>query len=99
LRERVEDISLLFNKFIWAAKRECQRIDPANFDYANVRKIDVKGLHVLTRLPWRDNTRELKRFADDIMSSRIERKIVSDEISFDEIIRCVIRNEKKLLGK
>lgn len=100
LRDRVEDIPLLLNKFIWSNKRDYKKKDTIDlFKYVNIKKINIQGLHILTRLPWRENTRELKRFVNDLIASRVERKLTSKEISFDEIMRCIIRNEKKLLGK
>ncbi|MBI5325615.1 MAG: hypothetical protein HZB41_10165 [Ignavibacteriae bacterium] len=100
LRNRVEDIPLLINKFIWLHKRNYKKAEPSElYKFVEIQKIDIKGLHILIRLPWRENIRELKRFIDDLIAARIERKITTKEISFDEIIRCIVRNEKKLLGK
>ena len=93
LRERPEDIPILLNYFIWKIKNDAIKKDDFK-DYVAVTEIDKNGLHILSRLPWKENIRELKRFADDLISYRIHRKIITNEISFEEIMRCIIEIKK-----
>lgn len=71
LRERREDVSLLFNHFI---KSFCER------NYIEFKGIDDDALNYLVNYSWPGNIRQLKNFAESIVILNKDRKISIDDV-------------------
>lgn len=82
LRERPADIALAFSTLLHAKKKESPEL--------KWERISHEGLRFVCMLPWVDNLRGLKGFVEALALERMMRGIQAEEISFEEIVECVV---------